>query len=71
MRPDAIMRIQSMTKAVTTVAALRLVEPGCLALDDAVGQWLPELPDRQVLRSPTAEWTTPSPPPGRSRFGTC
>ena len=28
MRADAIMRIQSMTKAVTTVAALRLVEAG-------------------------------------------
>lgn len=55
MRPDAIMRIQSMTKAVTTVAALRLVERGLLALDDAVGQWLPELLDRHVLRSPTAE----------------
>ena len=30
MRADAIMRIQSMTKAVTTVAALRLVEAGRL-----------------------------------------
>ena len=30
MRADAIMRIQSMTKAVTAVAALRLVEAGRL-----------------------------------------
>jgi CubicO group peptidase (beta-lactamase class C family) len=53
--PDAIMRIQSMTKAVTSVAALRLVADGRLALDDAVAGWLPELADRRVLVSPTAE----------------
>jgi CubicO group peptidase (beta-lactamase class C family) len=33
MGEDAIMRIQSMTKAITSVAALRLVEAGCLGLD--------------------------------------
>jgi CubicO group peptidase (beta-lactamase class C family) len=49
MRADAIMRIQSMTKAVTTVAALRLVEAGRLRLDEPVERWLPELADRQVL----------------------
>lgn len=62
---DAIMRIQSMTKAVTSVAALRLVESGRLGLDDAVDEWLPELADRRVLRSPTApiDDTEPSPHP--------
>ncbi len=54
MRPDAIMRIQSMTKVITAVAALRLVEAGRLELDRAVVGWLPELADRRVLRSPTA-----------------
>ncbi len=52
---DAIMRIQSMTKAITSVAALRLVEAGRLELDQSLVHWLPELADRQVLRSPTAE----------------
>jgi CubicO group peptidase (beta-lactamase class C family) len=52
---DAIMRIQSMTKAITAVAALRLVEAGRLELDQSLTCWLPELADRQVLRSPTAE----------------
>src|SRR5207237_5864541 len=33
MRDDAIMRIKSMTKAITSVAALRLVEAGRLGLD--------------------------------------
>ena len=52
---DAIVRIQSMTKVITAVAALRFVEAGRLELDSAVVEWLPELSDRRVLRSPTAE----------------
>lgn len=52
---DAIMRIQSMTKAVTAVAALRLVESGRLGLDDGLEPWLPELANRRVLTTPTAE----------------
>jgi CubicO group peptidase (beta-lactamase class C family) len=55
MGEDAIMRIQSMTKAVTSVAALRLVEAGRLGLDQRLVDWLPELADRQVLRDPAAE----------------
>ncbi len=55
MGEDAIMRIQSMTKAITSVAALRLVEAGRLELDQSLVDWLPELADRQVLRNPAAE----------------
>ena len=55
MGEDAIMRIQSMTKAITSVAALRLVEAGRLELDRSLVDWLPELADRQVLRVPAAE----------------
>jgi CubicO group peptidase (beta-lactamase class C family) len=55
MGADAIMRIQSMTKAITSVAALRLVEAGRLALDRSVVDWLPELAGREVLRDPAAE----------------
>ncbi|HEX8509376.1 MAG TPA: serine hydrolase domain-containing protein [Propionibacteriaceae bacterium] len=51
---DAIMRIQSMTKVVTSVAALRMVEAGRLGLDQSVEEWLPELANRRVLSSPTA-----------------
>jgi CubicO group peptidase (beta-lactamase class C family) len=54
MRDDAIMRIHSMTKPITTVAALRLVEAGRLALDQNLEEWLPELANRRVLASPTA-----------------
>lgn len=52
---DAIMRITSMTKIVEAVAALRLVEAGRLQLDQALTEWLPELADRTVLRTPAAE----------------
>jgi CubicO group peptidase (beta-lactamase class C family) len=54
MQDDAIMRIQSMTKAITATAALRLVEVGRIGLDKSVEEWLPELADRRVLSSPTA-----------------
>jgi CubicO group peptidase (beta-lactamase class C family) len=54
MGEDAIMRIQSMTKAITAVAALRLVEAGRIGLDQSIEAWLPELADRRVLTSPSA-----------------
>jgi CubicO group peptidase (beta-lactamase class C family) len=54
MPEDAIMRIQSMTKVITSIAALRLVEAGLIGLDQSVEEWLPELADRRVLSTPTA-----------------
>jgi len=54
---DAIMRIQSMTKPITTVAALRLVEAGRIGLDSSIEEWLPELAERRVLTSPDAALT--------------
>jgi CubicO group peptidase (beta-lactamase class C family) len=50
-RRDTIFRISSMTKPVTAVAAMILVEECVLRLDDPVDEWLPELADRRVLRS--------------------
>ena len=49
-RPDAIFRITSMTRPVTAVAALMLVEQGRLSLEEPVGRLLPELAGRRVLR---------------------
>ena len=43
MRDDAIVRIYSMTKAITTVAALKLYDEGKLGLDDPVSKHLPEM----------------------------
>jgi CubicO group peptidase (beta-lactamase class C family) len=50
LRRDAIFRISSMTKPITAVATLLLVEDGTLRLDDPVDVLLPELADRTVLR---------------------
>ncbi|MGQ7786799.1 serine hydrolase domain-containing protein [Nesterenkonia sp. PF2B19] len=51
---DTIFRIQSMTKAVTAVATLRLVQDGEIALDDPIAAWLPELAEPRVLAHPDA-----------------
>jgi CubicO group peptidase (beta-lactamase class C family) len=50
MQRDTIFRIASMTKPVTAVVALILVEECKLRLDDPVDEWLPELANRQVLQ---------------------
>ncbi|MFJ9844583.1 serine hydrolase domain-containing protein [Kitasatospora sp. NPDC101155] len=55
MRRDTLFRIASMTKPVTAVAALTLVEECRLRLDDPVDDLLPELADRRVLRRPDGE----------------
>ncbi len=49
MRPDSIFRIASMTKPVTSLAAMMLVEHGQLGLDDQVAKYLPEFSAIQVL----------------------
>ncbi len=48
-RPDAVFWIASMTKAITAVAAMQLVEQGRLGLDDPLGPILPLLDKVQVL----------------------
>jgi CubicO group peptidase (beta-lactamase class C family) len=49
MRKDAIFRIASMTKPVTSVAVMMLVEQGKLGLDDEVSKYLPALGRMQVI----------------------
>lgn len=49
MTADTIFRFASMTKAVTSLAALQLVEEGRLALDEPIGKVVPELAAPQVL----------------------
>ena len=51
MRRDTIFRLASMTKPVTAVGAMILVEECKLRLDGPVDEWLPELKDRRVLRT--------------------
>ena len=63
MTRDTIFRIASMTKPVTSVAALMLIEEGKLRLDDPITKWLPEFEGMQVLKSATGpvEDTYPAP----------
>lgn len=49
---DTIFRIASMTKPITTVAALMLLDEGRFALDEPIARWAPELAAMRVLRSP-------------------
>lgn len=46
---DSIFAIHSMTKAITTVAALQLVEQGKVQLDEPVSKYLPKLAKLEVL----------------------
>jgi CubicO group peptidase (beta-lactamase class C family) len=50
MRPDSIFRIGSMSKQITSVATMILVDEGKLDLDAPVAQYLPELRDMQVVK---------------------
>jgi CubicO group peptidase (beta-lactamase class C family) len=52
MERDSIFRIASMSKPITAVAAMILVEEGRLRLDEPVDGLLPELANRQVLKDP-------------------
>src|SRR5258708_16417375 len=54
MRPDSIFRIGSMSKQITSVATMMLVDEGKLELDAPVAQYLPELKNMQVVKTDPA-----------------
>jgi len=64
MELDTRFRIASMTKPITAVAAMVLVEEGRLGLDDPVAQYIPAAADLRVATSQTAlpDGTIPSVP---------
>ncbi|MFZ5721697.1 MAG: serine hydrolase domain-containing protein [Pseudomonadota bacterium] len=49
MERDTLFRIASMTKPITSIAVMMLMEEGKLKLDDPVTKWLPELSGMLVL----------------------
>jgi methyl acetate hydrolase len=49
MTADMVFRIASMTKAITSAAAMRLVEQGKLSLDWPIAEVLPELGSPQIF----------------------
>jgi CubicO group peptidase (beta-lactamase class C family) len=50
-KTDDIFRIASMTKAITSTAAMMLYEEGKFGLDDPVSKYIPEFKNPQVIRS--------------------
>ncbi|MEJ7934000.1 serine hydrolase domain-containing protein [Sphingobium sp. AN558] len=50
MQRDTLFRLASMTKPVTSVGALMLLEEGKIKLSDPIRKWIPELANRRVLR---------------------
>ena len=66
MTPDTRLRIASMTKMVTTVSALQLVEQGKLDLDAPVDAYRPEFAQLQVLEGFDDDTPRLRPPVGRA-----
>jgi CubicO group peptidase (beta-lactamase class C family) len=54
MARDSIFRIASVTKPITAASVMMLVDDGQVALDDPVRQWLPELAEPVVVRTPAS-----------------
>jgi CubicO group peptidase (beta-lactamase class C family) len=59
MRTDTLFRMASMTKPITAVAILMLMEEGKLTLSDPVSKFIPEFKDSKV-----AIWNLPNDPRG-------
>ena len=60
MAPDAIFRICSMTKPITSTAVMILYEEGRFLLNDPVSKYIPEFKNMKVLaKSPRAKSTPP------------
>lgn len=55
LKRDAIFRIYSMTKPLTSVAVLQLMEQGKLDLDDPVARYLPEFSGLQIFTGGSAD----------------
>jgi methyl acetate hydrolase len=64
MTVDSVFWIASMTKAITTAAAMQLVEQGKLALDAPIGKLLPDLASPQVLEGFDSKANRSCDPPG-------
>ena len=65
MTADTVGLIASMTKAITSTAAMQLVEQGKLDLESPVSRWLPELGELRVLEGFDADGKPRTRPPKR------
>ncbi|WP_375417775.1 serine hydrolase domain-containing protein [uncultured Hymenobacter sp.] len=68
LRPDAIVRIASQTKAVTSVGAMLLYEEGKFQLDDPISKYLPAFRNPKVLATFNAQDSTYTTTPATSEI---
>ena len=68
LQKDAIFRIASQTKAITSVAMMMLFEEGKFQLDDAVSKYIPAFKKQQVLDKFEAADTTYTTVPAKSEI---
>lgn len=54
MERDTLFRIASMTKPITSTAALMLMDEGRFTLNDPITRWAPEFSQMRVLRTPSS-----------------
>lgn len=62
MQPDTLFRIYSMSKPITTVAALMLYEEGHFQLNDPISKFIPEFENTKVFILPNAKPAEPNRP---------
>jgi CubicO group peptidase (beta-lactamase class C family) len=55
---DHLFRLASMTKPITSVAAMQLIEAGKLKLDDPVGKYIPSFKETEIITSFNPKDTT-------------
>jgi CubicO group peptidase (beta-lactamase class C family) len=55
MQRDTLARLASMSKPITTAAALTLIDEGRMRLSDPITRWLPEAANLAVLRTPRSQ----------------
>jgi CubicO group peptidase (beta-lactamase class C family) len=66
---DTVFRIASMTKPVTSVAAMMLYDEGRFALEDPITGWAPEFGGMRVLRDPEGPLDDTTPAEREITFG--
>lgn len=66
---DTVFRVASLSKPVTSVLALMVLEEGRFALNDPIAQWAPEFSEMQVLRSPNGRLDVTEPAEQPITFG--
>ncbi len=68
---DTVWRVYSMTKPITSVAAMMLYEEGGFELTDPVSSYIPSFADVRVFAAARTCGRSPSRPPSRCGSGTC